>query len=170
VPSPRPEAAEVVAGVVDPELPVVTLAELGIVRHVSCDGHAVVVEVTPTYSGCPAMDEIRLDIRRALGRAGFGPVEVRVVLQPPWTTDWITDDGRRKLAIAGIAPPRPAPAGGPVPVNFTPPGLSAGPSPVACPRCGGNETVERSRFGSTPCKALHHCRSCDEAFEYMKPL
>jgi ring-1,2-phenylacetyl-CoA epoxidase subunit PaaD len=161
-------AEAVAARVPDPELPVVTLADLGILRHVSCHGDHLIVSVTPTYSGCPAIDEIRHDVRRELVNAGFSDIEVRVVLRPPWTTDWITDEGRRKLAAAGIAPPLAAPTAdshGLVPINLT-----RRTTHTPCPNCGATDTVEQSRFGSTACKALYRCDGCGEPFEYIKPL
>ncbi|WP_229074588.1 1,2-phenylacetyl-CoA epoxidase subunit PaaD [Actinoplanes sp. DH11] len=160
--------AELVVGsVVDPELPMVTLAELGVVRSVRQDGDTVVVTVTPTYSGCPAMDSIRADIRSSLRRAGFTAVDVRTVLAPAWTTDWISESGRRKLAEAGIAPPGPAPrrASGPVPLT-----LVARPVAVACPRCGSARTELVTAFGATACRELRRCPRCREPFEHMKEI
>jgi ring-1,2-phenylacetyl-CoA epoxidase subunit PaaD len=143
---------------VDPELRVVTLEELGILRDVTEDAGRVIVTITPTYSGCPAMEVIRSDIRRSLAAAGHPDAEVRTVLRPAWSTDMITEVGRRKLAAAGIAPP--APAGGMVGLRLT----------VRCPRCGEPDTEEISRFGSTACKALWRCRACREPFEHVKAL
>jgi ring-1,2-phenylacetyl-CoA epoxidase subunit PaaD len=152
--------AEVVARVVDPELRVLTLAELGIVRDVSTADGRVSVTITPTYAGCPAMEVIRTDIARSLAAAGYPDAEVRTRLAPAWSTDWISPSGRVKLAAAGIAPPGPA---RPVVLGM--------PAPVlTCPRCGAAQTEEISRFGSTPCKALWRCRSCGEPFEAVKPL
>jgi ring-1,2-phenylacetyl-CoA epoxidase subunit PaaD len=160
-------ALEVAAAVPDPELPMVTIADLGILRDVREHGGAVTVTITPTYSGCPAMREIGLDLRRRLAQAGFRDVEVKTVLSPAWTTDWITAEGRRKLAAAGLAPPGPAgPAGrgsGPVPLTLTS-------APVPCPRCGSADTRETARFGATACKALYRCRACLEPFEHVKEL
>lgn len=160
-------AREVVARVVDPEMPMLTLADLGVVRDVVVDGDAVAVTITPTYSGCPAIEEMRDDLRASLTGAGYGPVEVRTVLSPAWSTDWISDDGRRKLAEAGIAPPGPVArrAGGPVPLTLTP-----ATSSVRCPNCGAPATEEFSRFGPTPCTALRRCPSCREPFEHMKEI
>jgi ring-1,2-phenylacetyl-CoA epoxidase subunit PaaD len=143
--------AAVVADVPDPELPLVTVADLGILRGVTEEHGRIVVTVTPTYSGCPAMREIVADIRSRLHDAGEDDVEVRVQLSPAWTTDWITTDGRRKLSEAGIAPP-------------------SGRAPARCPRCGSTDTRELSRFSGTACKALHRCASCREPFEYLKVL
>jgi ring-1,2-phenylacetyl-CoA epoxidase subunit PaaD len=155
-------ALEAVASVVDPEIRVVTIDELGILRDVTVDdrGH-VTVTITPTYSGCPAMDVIRADIRAALRGAGFADVDVVTALGAPWSTDWITEAGRHKLADAGIAPPSPARhRSGAVPLTLS----------VRCPRCGSAETEELSRFGSTACKSLWRCRACLEPFDRVKPL
>jgi len=153
---------EAVAAVVDPEIRVITIDELGILRAVDEDPATgrVVVTITPTYTGCPAMDVIRADIRRALAAAGHPDVEVRTVYSPAWSTDWISDNGRAKLADAGIAPPAPVRAGTVVPLMLS----------VRCPRCGSPETEQVSRFGSTACKALWRCRSCSEPFDHLKAL
>jgi ring-1,2-phenylacetyl-CoA epoxidase subunit PaaD len=156
-------AYEVAARVVDPELRVVTIAELGILREVAADGGRAVVTITPTYSGCPAMDVIRADVTEALRAAGWDTVEVVTRLRPPWTTDWIAESGREKLAAAGIAPPGPAGV-----VSLGMPGPRA-PAP-ACPRCGSTQAQELSRFGSTACKSLWRCGSCQEPFEHVKAV
>jgi ring-1,2-phenylacetyl-CoA epoxidase subunit PaaD len=155
------ERARGIAGAVpDPEVPVLTIEDLGVLRDVTIgDDGAVEVTITPTYSGCPAMDTIRSDVDHALREAGFGDVRVRTVLAPAWTTDWITDAGRRALAEYGIAPPGPRPNG---PVRLT---LN-----VRCPQCGSPSTRELSRFGSTACKALWQCRDCGEPFDHFKTL
>jgi ring-1,2-phenylacetyl-CoA epoxidase subunit PaaD len=160
-------ARQVAERVLDPELPVLTLADLGVLRDVSEEAGRVVVTITPTYSGCPALEEMRADLRRNLTAAGYADVEVRTVLHPAWTTDWISDSGRRKLAEHGIAPPqRIGPrAAGPVPLNLTPPRAR-----VHCPRCGSVDTTELSRFSSTACKALRRCESCREPFEHVKEI
>ncbi|MFC3990570.1 1,2-phenylacetyl-CoA epoxidase subunit PaaD [Actinoplanes siamensis] len=160
-------AEQVVATVTDPELPMVTLAELGIVREVREHGDGVTVTITPTYSGCPAMESIRADIAGALRTAGFGRVEVRTVLAPAWTTDWISETGRRKLAEAGIAPPGAAPRreAGPVPLTLMP-----RPSTVRCPRCGSGQTEALAAFGATACRELRRCLACREPFEHMKEI
>jgi ring-1,2-phenylacetyl-CoA epoxidase subunit PaaD len=143
----------VVAAVPDPELPVLTIEELGILRGVEVEaGGRVVVTITPTYSGCPALSAIGDDIRAALADAGVSDVDVRTELSPPWTTDWMTDAAREKLAAAGIAPP------GPVLMAIS----------VRCPRCGSPDTRELSRFGATACQALWRCASCLEPFEHVK--
>lgn len=154
-------AREICEAVLDPEMPVVTIGELGIVRDVVADADGrVEVALTPTYSGCAATDVIRDDVREALRRSGFRDVVVRTRLAPAWTTDWISHAGRRKLAAAGIAPPPPAPrAGGPVEL-----GLGA-----RCPRCGSVQVDVLSRFGATPCRALGRCTSCGEPFDLVKP-
>ncbi len=159
---------EVAARVPDPELPMVTLADLGVLRgaRVADDG-TVVVEITPTYTGCPAMGVMRADLVHALHLAGFADVDVRTVLSPAWSTDRISAEGRRKLAAAGIAPPGKAPArsDGPVPLQLGPSRRTA-----SCPLCGSADTEELSEFGATACKALRRCRSCREPFEHVKEV
>jgi ring-1,2-phenylacetyl-CoA epoxidase subunit PaaD len=153
----------VVGQVPDPEIPVLTIADLGILRDVQVGaGGCIQVTITPTYSGCPAMDTIGRDITEACARHGWPEVTVRRVLSPAWTTDWMTDDGKRKLREFGITPParRGGPGAGPVPVSLS----------VRCPRCGSPDTREINRFGSTACKALYACRSCLEPFDYFKVL
>ncbi|GAA4085462.1 MULTISPECIES: 1,2-phenylacetyl-CoA epoxidase subunit PaaD [Streptomyces] len=160
-------ARHVAEQVPDPELPMLTLADLGVLRGVELteDG-TVVARLTPTYSGCPAMAEMRADVAARLRDAGYARVEIRTVLDPPWTSDWITPAGRRKLAEHGIAPPGPAPRGaGPVPLVLSPTRHA-----VTCPRCGSADTEETSRFAATSCKALWRCRACREPFEYVKEI
>ena len=144
-----------------------TLDDLGVVRGVDVDGSAVTVTITPTYSGCPAIEEMRHDLRASLAGAGFDRVEVRTVFSPPWSTDWISDAGRRKLAEAGVAPPgRVGPrVTGPIPLTLTAPSTA-----VRCPHCGAPATDEISRFGPTACTALRRCPSCAEPFEHMKAI
>ena len=160
-------ARAVAETVTDPELPMLTLADLGVLRDVSQAGDRVTVSITPTYSGCPAMAAMREDLLHALRDAGYQRVEVRTVLHPAWSTDWISDAGRRKLIEAGIAPPGRAPRAhsGPVPLDLVPPRAR-----VCCPRCGSAETEETSRFGATACKALRRCRRCGEPFEQIKEI
>lgn len=156
-------ARAVAEQVLDPELPVLTLADLGVLREVQERDGTVTVTITPTYSGCPALAEMRADLRRRLHDAGYERVEVRTALAPAWTTDWITDDGRRKLAEHGIAPPQRK--AGPVTLNLVPPAQR-----VRCPRCGSADTTELSRFSSTACKALRRCERCREPFEHVKEI
>ncbi len=157
----RPDLAREIAGAVpDPEVPVLTIEDLGVLRDVTVDEDgAVEVTITPTYSGCPAMDTIRSDVDRALREAGFGDVRVRTVLAPAWTTDWMTERGRRALEEYGIAPPRRR-ANGPVRLALS----------VRCPQCGSPNTRELSRFASTACKSLWQCRDCSEPFDHFKAL
>ena len=160
-------ARAVAETVTDPELPMLTLADLGVLREVSEAGGTVTVSITPTYTGCPAMDAMRDDLVHALHLAGFPDVEVRTVLQPAWSTDWISASGRRKLTRAGIAPPRgaPKPATGPIPLTLGPP-----PDPVPCPLCGSAQTRLVSYFSATACRSLHRCGACQEPFEHVKEI
>ena len=156
-------AREIAARVADPEIPVLTIDDLGVLRDVTMDADGrVTVTITPTYSGCPAMDAIRDDVVLALTAEGFDDVEVRLVLAPTWTTDWMSEDGKRKLVEYGIATPTGTSAHrqGPIPVPLS----------VRCPRCGSLSTHEISRFGSTSCKALYECRACLEPFDYFKVI
>jgi ring-1,2-phenylacetyl-CoA epoxidase subunit PaaD len=163
----RAEAWAIAATVLDPEVPVVTIEDLGILRAVEVDesGH-VDVAITPTYSGCPAMEAIRTDIGTAFAQAGYDDVRVDFVLAPAWTTDWMTEAGKAKLEAYGIAPPRPRAAdsggmgGSPVPLTLS----------VRCPQCGSPDTRELSRFGSTACKALWVCNACREPFDHFKAI
>ena len=148
-------ARSALSAVTDPEIPVLTIDDLGIVRAVETDGTSVTVTITPTYSGCPAMDVIRTDIVTALEAEGFDEVEVRTVYAPAWTTDWITESGRRKLEEFGIAAPHPV--------------GSVERPPVLCPRCRQTARLV-SEFGSTACKALMVCAGCREPFDYFKEL
>ncbi|MFC4056275.1 1,2-phenylacetyl-CoA epoxidase subunit PaaD [Actinomadura syzygii] len=159
-------ARAVAETVTDPELPMLTLAELGVLRDVTERAGRVEVTITPTYTGCPALDAMRDDLRSRLAEAGYADVSVRTVLDPPWTSDWISESGRGKLAAAGVAPPGPVPhrPSGPIP-------LTLGPTRrVRCPRCGSADTVELSRFGATACKSLRRCEACREPFEHFKEI
>ena len=152
-------AWEVVASVLDPEVPVLTIEDLGVLRDVVVDAGRVTVTITPTYSGCPAMDAIRDDVVLALTAAGFDDIDVRLVLAPAWTTDWMTDAGKHKLVEYGIAPPTGrAAVSGAIRLQLS----------VRCPRCGSLDTREIARFGSTSCKALYECRACLEPFDHFK--
>ena len=168
VPASRVQAAwAVLDTVLDPEVPAVSVCELGIVRDVLAHDDALEIVLTPTYSGCPATEVITHDVQAALVAAGLGPVTVSLRRAPAWTTDWITAEGRRKLAAYGIAPPHVVAAGEAVPVRFY--GRSRAPA-LACPRCGSAHTERLSAFGSTACKALYRCLACKEPFEHFKPL
>lgn len=160
-------ARRIAATVTDPELPMLTLADLGILREVTVDdAGGVEVAITPTYSGCPAMATMRDDLVRCLRDAGFADVRVRVALEPAWTTDWISARGRVALAEAGISAPGPAPArSGPVPLTLGPVRRQ-----VTCPRCGSTDVSVTSEFGSTACKALYRCRACLEPFDHLKEI
>ena len=150
-----------VAAVLDPELPVVTIEDLGILREVAVEESGRVrVLITPTYSGCPAMDAIRSDVLSALAAAGYVDAVVELVLSPAWTTDWISEAGRRKLEEYGIAPPRADGSEGPVALTLT----------LRCPLCGSSDTRELSRFGSTACKSLWVCNACREPFDHVKDI
>jgi ring-1,2-phenylacetyl-CoA epoxidase subunit PaaD len=156
-------ARRAAADVLDPEVPVLTIEDLGVLRDVSVDVTGrVLVTITPTYSGCPAMDAIRSDIRKSLAAEGFSAVEVHTVLAPAWTTDWMTERGRERLRSYGIAPPSPVrrASTGPVLLAFA----------VRCPQCGSPDTREISRFGSTACKALWVCNACAEPFDHFKAI
>jgi len=160
-------AQAVAATVTDPELPMLTLEDLGVLREVALDeaGH-LVVSITPTYSGCPAMATMRDDLVHKLQQSGFGDVQVKVSLHPAWTTDWISDRGRNVLASNGISPP------GPAPVRSTTTALMLLPTrrAVTCPRCGSDDVSLTSEFGSTACKAMYQCRSCLEPFDHVKEI
>jgi len=149
---------DIAATVVDPEVPVLTIEDLGVLRAVSVDGTQVTVDITPTYSGCPAVDAMRDDIVSALSAAGYADVHVRQVLAPAWTTEWMSSAGRAKLEEFGIAPPARHNSDGSV-------NLGLG---IRCPHCGSLHTRQLSRFGSTSCKALYVCQRCQEPFDYFK--
>ena len=147
----REQILDWLCGVADPEIPVLTIMDLGIVRDVNCDD-AVTVSLTPTYSGCPATEAIERSVVTALEERGVSNVRIKRVLSPPWTTDWISEEGRRKLRVYGIAPPE------------------RRDRPIACPRCNSENTEIVSEFGSTACKASYKCVDCLEPFEYFKCL
>ena len=156
------QAWAILGRVPDPEIPVISVTELGIVRDVQATDDVVDVVVTPTYSGCPATEVIERSIREALIAAGAAEVRVTTQLAPAWTTDWIEPQAREQLRIYGITPPGTTGAGQEQPLQFVP--------RIDCPRCGSADTERLSQFGATACKALYRCRSCREPFEYFKPL
>ncbi|MFZ0497638.1 MAG: 1,2-phenylacetyl-CoA epoxidase subunit PaaD [Steroidobacteraceae bacterium] len=142
---------QVLRSVMDPEIPVLSVVDLGVVRYVRADGEDLRVGITPTYSGCPATEVIQRSIREALAREELGEVVVETVLSPPWSSDWLSEEGRRKLQAYGIAAPT-APAA----------------ANVSCPRCGSHDVERVSEFGSTPCKAHYRCVDCLEPFDVFK--
>ncbi|MFG3496128.1 1,2-phenylacetyl-CoA epoxidase subunit PaaD [Streptomyces sp. NPDC047928] len=155
------ELSRLAGSVPDPELPVLTLEDLGVLRGVDVQGPGKVrVRLTPTYTGCPAIEAMSSDIERVLHDHGIPEVSVVTVLSPAWSTDDISEEGRRKLAEFGIAPPRPQDTSGPVPVTLA----------IRCPHCGSTDTELLSRFSSTACKALRRCASCREPFDHFKEL
>jgi len=159
-------AWSVLDGVLDPEVPVVSVRDLGIVRDVVESDAGLSVVVTPTYSGCPATEVIESSIVAALEAEGLGPVRVEMRRAPAWTTDWMSEKGRRQLREYGIAPPGPVAAAATAPLRFVP----RPPRPLACPRCESYDTERISAFGATACKALWRCRACREPFEHFKPI
>ncbi|MCB0339520.1 MAG: phenylacetate-CoA oxygenase subunit PaaJ [Bdellovibrionales bacterium] len=152
------EVYAILDSIKDPEIPSVSIEELGILRDVKVSGDSVTITITPTYSGCPAMDMISKEVVEALTNSGFPNVEIRRVLSPAWTTDWISESGKLKLKEAGIAPPGKA----------TDPLVSISPKPIPCPRCDSTKTRLTSQFGPTACKALHFCDGCHQPFEHFK--
>ena len=163
-------AWEVLHTVLDPEVPVVSICDLGIVRSVALSGeHGLSVVLTPTYSGCPATELIATETTNALAKAGFDPVNLTTVHAPAWTSDWISPEGRDKLRSYGIAPPGPVMQGQDIVLRYMPQGRQAAPT-LDCPRCGSNHTERLSAFGSTACKALYRCLACQEPFEHFKPF
>jgi len=165
VTGPSPTAEEVLGildGVMDPEVPVVSVVELGVVRKVEVEDQGVRITLTPTYSGCPAMRTMEEDMRRALLDAGIPQVSFKTVYSPAWTTDWIAEEAREKLRRFGIAPPGPAGSSGLITLTV------GRRSPVQCPFCGSTDTELRSEFGSTACKAIHFCNACRQPFDEFK--
>jgi ring-1,2-phenylacetyl-CoA epoxidase subunit PaaD len=159
-------AWDVLGEVLDPEVPALSVCDLGIVRDVIEHDDHIEVVLTPTYSGCPATEAIEQGVLAALEREGLGPARATLRRAPAWTTDWISVDGRRKLREYGIAPPGAVAADEAVVVRFLPRARVA----VACPRCGSGDTERVSAFGSTACKAMYRCRACREPFEHFKPI
>lgn len=158
----RESVLEILDTVMDPEVPVLSVVELGIIRDVEVYGDDVTVVVTPTYSGCPAMKIIEDDVLAALALRGIAGARMRTVFTPAWTTDWMSDASREKLRVYGIAPPGQAASGALVMLQRR--------AAVVCPFCGASNTVLTSEFGSTACKALHVCKSCDQPFEEFKAI
>ncbi|MGV3708196.1 MAG: 1,2-phenylacetyl-CoA epoxidase subunit PaaD [Gemmatimonas sp.] len=159
----RDDVYAVLTTVPDPEVPVISVVDLGIIRDVAVNDSGIRVTVTPTYSGCPAMREIEDDIRTALVAAGASNVVIDTVYAPAWTTDWMSDEAKEKLRAYGIAPPGPAEHGGLIT-------LTRRAAPVACPFCGSTNTRLQSEFGSTACKAIHVCQSCRQPFDEFKAI
>ena len=160
-------AWKVLESVLDPEVPALSVRDLGIVRDVIDHGDELEIVLTPTYSGCPATEVIEHDVLAAIEREGLGPARATLRRAPAWTSDWITDDGKRKLNEYGIAPPGPAAGDGAVPIRIFGRRKAAD---VACPRCGSRHTERLSAFGSTACKAMYRCVSCRDPFEHFKPI
>lgn len=156
------QAWDALRAVPDPEIPVVSVCELGVVREIHADADTVTVVVTPTYSGCPATEAIATSIRDALKQAGVARVQIETRLSPPWTTDWIAPEAAEKLRAYGIVPPGAAAPDAARPLRFAP--------RLACPRCNSRHTERLSEFGSTACKAMYRCLDCREPFEYFKPI
>ncbi len=154
------EIWDILASVTDPEIPVLTIQDLGIIRDVKMEGDAVEVVITPTYSGCPAMDFIAVNIKAALEEKGYPNVKITSVLSPAWTTDWMSEAAREKLKAYGVAPPQKG--------TIDKGQLFSEAKPIECPQCGSMDTVMISQFGSTACKAYYKCNSCKEPFDYFK--
>ena len=159
----RDDVLRILGTVMDPEVPVLTVVELGIVRGVAADDGGVRITITPTYSGCPAMRTMERDMRAALAAEGITSVEFETVYAPAWTSDWIPAEAKEKLRRFGIAPPAPAEQGGLIALTRRAPA-------VACPYCGSTNTERRSEFGSTACKAIHFCNACRQPFDEFKPF
>lgn len=159
----RDDVLRILDTVMDPEVPVLSVVELGLIRDVAVDDAGVKITITPTYSGCPAMRTMEQDMRDALAAEGIADVSFETVYAPAWTSDWIPALAKEKLRRFGIAPPGPAAPGGLIALERRPPS-------VACPYCGSTNTVRRSEFGSTACKAIHFCNACDQPFDEFKPF
>jgi ring-1,2-phenylacetyl-CoA epoxidase subunit PaaD len=160
----RDEVMRILTEVKDPELPFIDIVELGIVRDVVVSDDGIRVDITPTYSGCPAMQVIEREVREILDRQGSAAVEVRTVYSPPWTTEWMSEETRQKFRDNGIAPPNPPSLGG-IEELVT---LRRARPTIECPFCRSSNTTEKSEFGSTACKSIHFCNSCHQPFDYFK--
>jgi ring-1,2-phenylacetyl-CoA epoxidase subunit PaaD len=156
----------VLSGVLDPEVPALSVRDLGIVRDVIDHGEELEVVLTPTYSGCPATEVIEHSVLTAIEREGLGPARATLRRAPAWTTDWISEEGKRKLREYGIAPPGPTMPDAAAPIRL----IGRKSEAIACPKCGSLHTETLSAFGSTACKALYRCLSCREPFEFFKPI
>jgi ring-1,2-phenylacetyl-CoA epoxidase subunit PaaD len=154
------EIKMILSTIPDPEIPVISIEELGVLRNVEVEGEEITITITPTYTGCPAMKMIEDEIYSTLSAKGLEKVKVNTVLSPAWTTDWITDEAREKLRKYGIAPPEKTTASKAV--------LLGKSSDIRCPQCNSTDTVMINQFGSTPCKALYKCNNCLEPFDYFK--
>ncbi len=152
---------DILSNITDPEIPVLSLQDLGIIRAVFVNGNAVTVTITPTYSGCPAMDMISMQIKMELLAAGYEVVYIETILSPAWTTDWMSETGKEKLKAYGIAPPN-------IRQQVCSNDLFAANEAVQCPQCNSYNTVLKSEFGSTACKSLYQCNECKEPFDYFK--
>ncbi len=161
----RESVLEILAEVKDPELPMIDVVELGIVRDVTFDGNQLTVDITPTYSGCPAMQVIEKEIVECLSSHGFEGARIRTVYSPAWTTDWMTDAARERLREHGIAPPGPVENPGGIAELVS---LRRAKRTIECPFCRSSNTVEKSEFGSTACKSIHFCNSCHQPFDRFK--
>lgn len=159
---------QVLGTVLDPEVPALSVVDLGLVREVLAHDEGLEIVLTPTYSGCPATELIEQNVLAAVAEAGLGPARVTMRRAPAWTTDWISPEGRQKLLDYGIAPPGPVDLSEGVPMHFV--GRSPSGQRLACPRCGSTQTERLSAFGSTACKSLYRCISCREPFEHFKPI
>ncbi len=152
---------EILSGIADPEIPVISIVELGVVRAITIsESNTIHVKMTPTYSGCPAMTQMENDVRKVLSESGFETVKIDLVYNPPWTTDWLNEAARKKLQNYGIAPPEESTND----KSF----LTGKPKTITCPRCTSKATQMVSQFGSTACKALYKCNTCLEVFDYFK--
>ncbi len=156
----KDQILKILEQVTDPEIPVLTIGDMGIIRDVIFHGDEIEVVITPTYTGCPAMDMIQVNIKAALQGAGIQKVKVTQVISPAWTTDWLSEEGKRKLKAYGIAPP--------VKESVDKNDLFGEAPKIECPHCGSMNTSLTSQFGSTPCKSLYKCEDCLEPFDYFK--